>query len=360
MIETIEQFVEFVSTHNPTEISNFGKVTAKQNPKYQNLWLFTYTAEAAFQKRWNFVERVSRGLIVDVVSKQVIARPFDKFFNFGENGLKMTGFISTISEKLDGSLGIAYFYDGQWFVATRGSFDSDQAKWATEFFRNNWSNYSFPTNYTFLFEIIYPENRVVLNYNFENLILLAMRETETGEFMPRFPDLEQIAHYYGMTLPCVYNFGNIEDVLKICGNKHQINFEGFVVTTSTGELWKFKSDWYVEQHRLISNLSYKAVLKEFRLGNDPIFVISQLDDLELRERFIKFYNEIKKLHAGMKLVFEQVVQWEKECNTTKKEFALKYNNQSAFPILTRIWDGKGYNTTIWKLDTFDNFVADWV
>ena len=50
------------------------------------LAIFNYTKAAQFAERWNFFERVSRGLILNAVTGEVVARSFDKFFNWGEGG----------------------------------------------------------------------------------------------------------------------------------------------------------------------------------------------------------------------------------------------------------------------------------
>ena len=85
-------------------------------------------------------------------------------------------------EKLDGSMGVLYIMpDGEKAIASRGSFVSDQAKFATEYLNEKYSEVRFLPQYTYLFEIIYPENRIVLDYgNKKEIVLLAIRENHTG------------------------------------------------------------------------------------------------------------------------------------------------------------------------------------
>ncbi|HRF99146.1 MAG TPA: hypothetical protein PLZ51_28235, partial [Aggregatilineales bacterium] len=66
--------------------------------------------------------------------------------------------------KMDGSLGILYRWQGAYYIATRGNFDSDQAIWATIFLRTHYDLHNLADEYTLLFEIIYPDNRIVVNY----------------------------------------------------------------------------------------------------------------------------------------------------------------------------------------------------
>lgn len=47
-----------------------------------DLLIFNYTPKAQYATRLNFFERVSRGLIVHRKTGEIVARPFDKFYNF--------------------------------------------------------------------------------------------------------------------------------------------------------------------------------------------------------------------------------------------------------------------------------------
>ena len=69
---------------------------------------------------------------------------------------------------------------GVWILATRGSFTSPQAIKGRELLEKYDYN-RLAKDYTYLFEIIYPENRIVCNYDFEDLILLGMIHTKTGD-----------------------------------------------------------------------------------------------------------------------------------------------------------------------------------
>ena len=108
--------------------------------------------------------------------KKVIATPFPKFFNYGEveiwDSEQHDGDILAL-EKLDGSLGIVYHHSGEWHCATRGAFDSEQAMWAKTWLNNNIDTNALEKDHTYLFEIIYPENRIVVSYDYEGMVLLS-------------------------------------------------------------------------------------------------------------------------------------------------------------------------------------------
>jgi RNA ligase len=133
----------------------YGEVTVTESA---DLLIFNYNPKAQYEGRWNFFERVSRGLIIQRHTGEIVARAFDKFFNWFENGRRSSGHIVSITEKTDGSLGILYRINGDYHIATRGSFHSEQAQWATKYLRDNFNLSDLPKEITLLFEIVYPEN----------------------------------------------------------------------------------------------------------------------------------------------------------------------------------------------------------
>ncbi len=78
----------------------------------KDLFILNYSKTTQFEKYWNPITLMCRGLVVDV-NFNVVARPFSKFFNLEEHtkaeiptDLEFEAF-----EKMDGSLGILFFYD---------------------------------------------------------------------------------------------------------------------------------------------------------------------------------------------------------------------------------------------------------
>ena len=124
--------------------------------------IFNYSKFCQFKSEWNEITLQCRGLIMDH-DYNIVAKPFSKFFNLEEEK-NIPNEPYTIYEKLDGSLGILFFYDG-WHMATRGSFISEQSVRAKKILEQKYSHLidSLNRDWTYLFEIIYPENRIVLD-----------------------------------------------------------------------------------------------------------------------------------------------------------------------------------------------------
>jgi RNA ligase len=145
-----------------------------------DLSLFCYTNRCVYNRSWNEWNLLARGLILDRATQKVIATPFPKFFNYQEFFQETTDEIYEVFEKFDGSLGIAYYYQDNWHIATKGSFDSAQAIWGTRQLRSLNLSHLKPGT-TYLFEMIYADNKIVIKYPFEGLILLAAYDVDGYE-----------------------------------------------------------------------------------------------------------------------------------------------------------------------------------
>ena len=340
-INTIED-IQYLAKNGFEDWKSHGEIYVNQK---DNLLIFNYTPKAQYDGGWNFFERVSRGLIIDRITGEIIARPFDKFFNWLEHGERSDGHIVNITEKIDGSLGILY-RDKGYKVATRGSFDGEQAKWATHFLNMNWNLIGLPNELTLLFEIVYPENRIVIDYkDREDLILLAARNRFTGKYIKFFPDLYNLAQLYQFNLPEVYKFNDITEIIELTG-KMGADKEGFVVEFSDGQRFKFKGDRYLELHRLISGLSFKNTLEAAESGTID-YIRSQIPN----EFLIEFDGWVEEID-------QKVIATEKATKTafdmapkiTRKEFALwvKENCFDLMPYLFATLDGKDIKPMIYQ------------
>ncbi len=227
-----------------------------------DLRIFNYTARAQFEARWNFLELISRGLIFNAETGEVVARPFDKFFNWGEGKRFSSSPVKTVTEKMDGSLGILYRENGDYRIATRGSFESDQSVWATEFLkRYNLSGLS--EDITLLFEIIYPDNRIVVDYQGrEDLVLLAVRNRFTGNYYS-WSAVQNFARAFGFNIPIIYQFETPEKIISHTKTLNA-NSEGWIVEFEDGQRFKFKGEEYRKLHKLISGLNFKRMFQGYK------------------------------------------------------------------------------------------------
>src|SRR5690606_30098430 len=68
-----------------------GYITIREHPEDNNLVILNYTELTTYERRWNKYTMSARGLILDLTDVNnngkiyILAKPFDKFFNYGEN-----------------------------------------------------------------------------------------------------------------------------------------------------------------------------------------------------------------------------------------------------------------------------------
>ncbi|MDE0169917.1 MAG: hypothetical protein OXS29_10430 [bacterium] len=222
-----------------------------------SLRVLNYTARATYSRVWTRATRLCRGLVVDD-GNRVVARPFPKFFAPSEPDAPPApeGVPMVVHEKFDGSLGIAYHHpDGGIRLATRGSLSSDQAEEATRIWQERYSDVRFGEDITPLFEIIYPDNRVVVDYgSMRDLVLLAVIDIRTGADLPLgcldWPGPVAASHEVG-------SFADLADHVAAGAESAR---EGYVVRFDMGSeqphvRFKFKFPEYVVAHRIVTGLT---------------------------------------------------------------------------------------------------------
>ena len=238
-----------------------GLITSRKHNEL-DLWILNYTPEVQYERLWDDVTLNCRGLIVDK-DYNVVERSFPKFFNYGElDPSQIPDEKFRVYEKMDGSLGILYWHNHKPKIATRGSFHSDQAEKATRMLKK----FKIPVDsflsrrYTYLFEIIYPENRIVVDYGREEeLILLGAIDKITQNFVHPI-DLEDLTWFF--KIPKEYSFS-----LKEMLSHNNENSEGYVIVFESGFRMKIKFEDYVKLHAVMTELSSRHIWEALRDGD---------------------------------------------------------------------------------------------
>lgn len=253
-----------------------------QAHRTEPLFIYNYTHKAQYDRVWNSVTRQCRGLIVRHGAfgpcegeGDVVARPWPKFFNYGEyeEGILDLDAEVTARDKLDGSLGILYPTSGGHAIATRGSFASEQAIKGTEILhgmmRFNPGFTPLP-GVTYLFEILYPENRIVLDYgDKEALVLLGIVDNETGA-----TDHGDII--WPGEFASFLHARTLREALELSPRE---NAEGIVVRfKDTHEMLKIKQDDYVALHRIVTGLNERVVWSRLGAGESVREICTGLPD----------------------------------------------------------------------------------
>ena len=186
LLQDVLEFHQWNATHVDLnkyfELMHQGLVYIKKHPQYP-LYLLNYTPRTQYRQKWCKELVHARGLVVDKDGK-ILARPLPKFFNHYEiNDLeKLQDEEYEVFEKMDGSLVIMFYYENYLIFCTRGSFISEQSAKAQEIFRAKYKHITINKECTYCFEVIYPENKIVVNYeDLEDLFLISITHTSSGK-----------------------------------------------------------------------------------------------------------------------------------------------------------------------------------
>jgi RNA ligase len=340
-VRTVEDVVQLVTT-DLEELTRENRITARP---LGDLLVLNYTPRATHLAEWLPVERFCRGLIVNRVTGEIVARPFDKFFNWGEGGRTTNADIVRISEKMDGSEGILFRYDGTMRVSTRGSMTSWQAEWATQFLRERCDVSSIPDAYTPIVEIICPENRIVVDYGQrQELTLLAIRNRFTGEYVD-IEEVREIAHRCGFGRPQVWRPTTV-DALVAKLSTLSANEEGFVAEFSDGQRFKFKGEAYRSIARVVQHFSFDHAVECVAQGT--VGQVRAVVPAAIRGKFEEWVEEIlQNLSMSTARIGEL---WQRAPRSVRKDFALFVirEDRALAPVLFARLDGQDERAALFK------------
>ena len=318
----------------------------KQTHPTLDLTIWNYSPKVQYERLWDDITLQCRGLVTNSKG-EIVARPFKKFFNYEEHKPEdIPNETYVVYEKMDGSLGILFNYEGEWILATRGSFTSPQAIKGKEILdRHDIS--AWRKDNTYLFEIIYPENRIVVDYKGEEkLVVLGAIHTETGNEVPDSSlfFLEES----GFEIVTTYKtWGEGYDLLKEEISKDR---EGYVIRFRNGFRMKIKGDEYKRLHKILTNISNRDIFEYVKEGKPLDEILDKVPD--------EFYNWVKETKEDFEHQFKTI---DKDYTRTYKtiidingiidkkafaNYALSYKHSA---ILFAMYDNKKYDHIIWKI-----------
>ena len=330
-----------------------GLITTRPFHTNQSLLICNYTPKVQYERLWDDVTTQCRGLVYDTEYDQIVARPFQKFFNMEELDEVPTNQNFKIYEKFDGSLGILFYTRGHWHFCTRGSSESYQAYKGREILKNKYSNHlqKLDTAYTYLFEIIYDENKIVVEYTDEKLVLLAIIKTDDVS------EIDDLSIWPDHAFPLNEIFSEV-DSFKFLKDLNIDNQEGYVIKYPNNFRFKIKFEKYVELHRIVCGLSNKAIWELLKAHGYDYVINEYLPSIpdELYDSVKSFIDDKNykylTLNSYLHVIYDRLSA---DVNVNnRKDFALKVKDWfSDTPqhckIMFAMLDGRDYSGMIWDL-----------
>lgn len=329
-----------------------GLLSESVHPESPHIKIYNYTPRTQYSGHWDEVTLQCRGLILDTQREVVVARPFRKYFNYEQHvaqGLPLPDELPIISEKMDGALGILYWQRDMPWIATRGSFTSPHALWATAWLRAQLPKITKdgieilrdPT-VTHLFEIIAEVSRVVVAYDFEGLCYLATLDKATGN--DRLLRHLFLCFVYPKILPLAdCNLAEIQA-------HDEANAEGYVALyPQSGLRVKAKFSSYVRLHKILTQFSEKGIWEHLRSWGTVEALLEVVPD----EMYPWIRKTTEELHGKFKIIEHMgaCVSTEAKQYSTRKEQAAHITGSdfAHVKIAFQMLDGKDYRDTIWRM-----------
>jgi len=333
----IQKFLRENGSNSISLLEELYGIKHKRHSKYPDLISFKYN-----QLSSPFGEKIvqeARGIILDESANwNIVAKGFNKFFNYGEsNAANIDWLTAKVQEKLDGTLILLYYYNNEWQVATSGTPDAggkvnNNGLTFAELFWNVVAaqkirlNY-LSTNYTWVFELCTPVNKIVVPHIDSKLWLLSSFYIHGDSVNEVLPDksIEKTVKVY---IPQQYPLYSLDDCLFAASQLNPLVNEGFVVVDKFKNRVKIKSPAYVMLHHAKDELSVKRMCDIIRKGEQTEFQLV-LDSLPEHK---VLFNRVVQLHENAAALAENLYQQYKDIKDQKK-FALKVKDSGYSSLL---------------------------
>ena len=244
-----------------------------------------------------------------------------------------------VYEKMDGSLVVMFFVNSQPIFTTKGNFSSGQASKAEEIFKAKYKDLKLDEDYTYCFEVIYPENKIIVDYQEEeDIFLFAKIHTKTG----REEDISGLGFRTVKQFATVSGIDKIEDLKKL----DRKNEEGFVLKFENNLRVKVKFETYFKLHKAATGYSEHQIWTLLQKGDEiPTKHLSpeEIEVINTMKNSLLVKFESKK--SDLKKEYEDIKK-----NSIDKQDLLEKIKMSSHPGALFCFDkGKNCDQIIWKI-----------
>lgn len=230
--------------------------------------------DAKFWNKYNGLYRECRSIVLDKQNDCIVLSPFRKFFNLNETEETAEKLIRQhitlatnveVSDKMDGSMQSARYYNGNIVLAGTRALDPEQSFRVQIGYSLLDDNYrrmlQDNPDYTFIFELICKEDQHVVIYQEDQrgLYLIGMRNVLTGEELA-YAKVIATAKSYGVKHTIIFN-KTLDELLMSLDDKRSDEAEGFVIDID-GYKVKLKYNDYLTIHHMLKKIvSTNVIIK---------------------------------------------------------------------------------------------------
>jgi T4 RnlA family RNA ligase len=247
-----------------------------------------------------------------------------------------------VNNKEDGS--IASFIklpNGKVVGKSKMGFDNDQADGINRVYKTNKEvkslvDWALNNNIVPIFEYVAPNNRIVLRYTSEELILLRLRDNLTGKHIDIRDHLDKVGSI--RVAPFEDEIHDLDKLIELTAT--QVDKEGSIVTCEDEHgrdfFFKLKTPWYCERHGLLTEDLYREhIIIGYILDDKIDDILGQVpeDEKEAHIRINKIISIVKKALTDKSVDIEKA--YEKYINSviSRKDYALQEKDNTNFSFV---------------------------
>lgn len=327
------------------------------NVKYPNLYMLSYNGILSdFNDQY---VRLCRGCIVSVEDKehpQMICAPFTKFGNYGQSFCPEIDWASALVEqKVDGILIKLFYYDNKWHWITNNGWNTnlpwkEMIKIPSKYTeietdtcntiqdlidycltKNNATLSEFAPDYTYMFELISPKVRILVDNPKTDLVYLGCRNNYNYNEYPLNIAKAMIPGIKKFNTVKYFDLHNIDEVLQLCNSYKGDTDEGVVVVDDKFNRVKIKCEDYIrlKGYRNMFDTTEEQIWKGMREGtiDDALQVFPELNERiqEIQKNVIKYKHILEKYGKIGKTEFNNILVLNDE-KTARRLYAAWVND----------------------------------
>ena len=266
----------------------------------------------------------------------------EKFFNLNQVPDSLYSVVKNykikfVNNKEDGS--IASFIklpNGKIIGKSKMGFDNDQADGINRVYKTNKEvkslvDWSLDNNIVPVFEYVAPNNRIVLRYPSEELILLRLRDNVTGKHIDIRDHLDKVGSI--RVSPFEDEIKDLDQLIELTAT--QVDKEGSIVTCEDEMgrdfFFKLKTPWYMSLHGLLTDDLYREhIIIGYILDDKIDDILGQIpeDEKEAHIRINKIVDIVKKSISDKVSEIEKDYRQYVSMNISKKDYAINHRKNN--------------------------------
>ena len=266
----------------------------------------------------------------------------EKFFNLNQVPDSLYSVVKNykikfVNNKEDGS--IASFIklpNGKIIGKSKMGFDNDQADGINRVYKTNKEikslvDWSLDNNIVPVFEYVAPNNRIVLRYPSEELILLRLRDNVTGKHIDIRDHLDKVGSI--RVSPFEDEIKDLDQLIELTAT--QVDKEGSIVTCEDEMgrdfFFKIKTPWYMSLHGLLTDDLYREhIIIGYILDDKIDDILGQIpeDEKEAHIRINKIIDIVKKSISDKVSEIEKDYRQYVSMNISKKDYAINHRKNN--------------------------------